>query len=256
MDNVDNPSVHDDEGQDLSVSQDQIFPSVPPSAVLPTSPKPQMHEENTLNPTQYVSSGQYFDDSLGKNVLDAFQNLEENVGKLKQNLEKQFNDSEVEDDEEDEDTLELDESLRQQIESSRLASFNRSDSSTSSGEDAQDMEDLINVLNRHDHILDEKNKPRSGFFASSSGKRGKYSPSDSDDPDNDDDEEVSSSASSNSRGNHNFVGKIFDLINTLQQRETIPTVDEWDNDDDAGYITISLSEQEFVEFEEVSCCMR
>ncbi len=236
MDNVDNPSLHDDEGQDLSVSQNQIFPSVPPCSVLPSSPTP-------------------FDDSLGKNVLDAFHNLEENVGKLKQNLEKQFNDSEVEDDEEDEDTLELDESLRQQIESSRLASFNRSDSSTSSGEDAQEMEDLINVLNRHDHILDEKSKPRSGFFASSSGKRGKYSPSDSDDLDNDDDEEESSSASSNSRGNHNFVGKIFDLINTLQHRETIPTVDEWDNDDDAGYITISLSEQEFVEFEEVSSCI-
>lgn len=244
---ADKPSNHDTEEEDLSVSQDQILPVAPDRTVsCPMPPQPPTEKE------------QYFFDDIGKNVLTAFHNLEHNVGKLKQNLERQFNDSEEdEEDFEDEDAVELDECLQEQLAQSRGINRSRS-STTSSGVDADDMNDLINALNRHDKMLEEKNnfhhlQQKSTFFTSSSSN-GKYSPSDDDAEEEEEgefDDEDDNSNSSNSRGNNNFVGKIFDLINTLQQREVNPTVDEWDNDDDAGYITISLSEQEFVEFEEV-----
>lgn len=47
-----------------------------------------------------------------------------------------------------------------------------------------------------------------------------------------------------------FSNKIFSLIYALQNRDDT-VEDEWDNDDDAGYVTITLSEQEFFEFEDV-----
>jgi hypothetical protein len=47
-----------------------------------------------------------------------------------------------------------------------------------------------------------------------------------------------------------YTNKIFDLISTAQSRAY--NGDEWENDDDTGYITISLTEDEFFEFENVS----
>lgn len=44
--------------------------------------------------------------------------------------------------------------------------------------------------------------------------------------------------------------KILDLVDTLKTRN--PDVqDEWDNDDDAGYMTLTLTENEFFELEQV-----
>jgi hypothetical protein len=249
---ADKPADRDNEEADLSISQDQILP---PVELISESPIPP-HPPSVENKDQAVSSptsSQLFHDEIGKNVLNAFHNLEQNVGKLKQNLERQFNDSEEDEvDGDDGDVVELDESFRQEIESSRWGNIQHSPSTSSGGSEA-DMDELINTLNRHDKMMDDKSdkykkQQNAGFFSSSSGALGLQNSSDDD---VEEDEDDSTMSSSNSRGNHNFVGKIFDLINTLQQREISPDVDEWENDDDAGYITISLSEQEFVEFEEV-----
>ncbi|RYG68300.1 hypothetical protein EON64_05485 [archaeon] len=43
--------------------------------------------------------------------------------------------------------------------------------------------------------------------------------------------------------------RIFEIIDSLQQREF--SGDEWENDDDVGYITISLNEEEFFDYENV-----
>jgi hypothetical protein len=47
-----------------------------------------------------------------------------------------------------------------------------------------------------------------------------------------------------------FSAKLFNLIASLQQNNE-EKVDDWENDDDAGYLTITLSEPEFFDFEEV-----
>jgi hypothetical protein len=59
----------------------------------------------------------------------------------------------------------------------------------------------------------------------------------------DDDEEIQ-------RRDRDYSSKIFDLISSIQSREFAG--DEWENDDDTGYITLSLTEEEFFEFESVS----
>lgn len=43
--------------------------------------------------------------------------------------------------------------------------------------------------------------------------------------------------------------RILELIDSLQQRQF--SGDEWENDDDIGYITISLNEEEFFDYENV-----
>lgn len=48
-----------------------------------------------------------------------------------------------------------------------------------------------------------------------------------------------------------FSAKLFNLIASLQQGNE-EKVDDWENDDDAGYLTITLSETEFFDFEEVA----
>lgn len=56
-------------------------------------------------------------------------------------------------------------------------------------------------------------------------------------------------------------GRVFELIASLQASRTARTAgaaqgpdleDEWENDDDNGYIAVGLTEEEFFEFENVS----
>lgn len=49
-----------------------------------------------------------------------------------------------------------------------------------------------------------------------------------------------------------FSSKLFSLISSLQQRDGKEEIDEWENDDDAGYVSVTLTEEEFFEFEDVS----
>ena len=47
-----------------------------------------------------------------------------------------------------------------------------------------------------------------------------------------------------------FTSKLFSLIARIQLKNE-ERLDDWENDDDAGYLTITLSEPEFIDFEEV-----
>lgn len=75
------------------------------------------------------------------------------------------------------------------------------------------------------------------------------------DDDDDDDEDQSLGSpddlSPTQSSQEVFSNKLFGLISSLQSREETAT-DEWENDDDAGYVTVTLSEPEFYDFEDVS----
>lgn len=76
------------------------------------------------------------------------------------------------------------------------------------------------------------------------------------------DEQATDAANSETTSNAQdiFSNKLFSLISSLQQRDGKEEIDEWENDDDAGYVSVTLTEEEFFEFEDVSlriapiCC--
>jgi hypothetical protein len=186
------------------------------------------------DPSQLLS---VFHDEIGKAALQAFQKLENNWNDLHHNLEAQFNDSQDEDEEDDDNN---DDGEDQEEEEAKTTSSDHNNSKDDvydneeemGAQDVEEMEQLIRTLNRHEEQKGSSN------YSSSSGDN---------DEDFEDDERLKDGP---------FVTKVLNIVSTLKQRERErdqhPALDEWENDDDNGYVTISLSEQEFMEFEEVS----
>lgn len=191
-----------------------------------------------------------FEDEPGQAALAVFAKLDDNLSRLEQNLDRQFNDSHDEDDDA-EDVKSTHSHTDSHTGSQRESESETSTTTNSSGAETQeDFDALIAALNRHDALREEKKAQLRHSLAARPQTRDLSS--------SDEDERETARETLRERDTEaapqNFVGKIFDLIRTLQQREASPTVDEWDNDEDSGYITISLSQQEFVEFEEVCIC--
>lgn len=106
-----------------------------------------------------------------------------------------------------------------------------------------DTEDVLSILNEEensgdDHLLGRSTYLLDGEESSSEGEEQLAE---------EEEEEEEKRRSYRERPDHN---KIFELISSLQGRDF--QGDEWENDDDAGYITISLTEDEFFDLENVS----
>lgn len=109
----------------------------------------------------------------------------------------------------------------------------------------EDMEDIIDILNEESEIALRED------IDSEPNEDDEDSEDDNDDMDEDEDDDEEDGDGDEAKVNREaYTGKIFDLITSLQSRD-VPLEDEWDNDDDTGYITISLTEDEFFEFENV-----
>lgn len=202
----------------------------------------QDEEDSTSDSSQNSphSASDVFHDAIGYEAQQAFASLEANVSKLNQHLEKQFNDSEDEDDDTASDHVfeaanhfeDMESSSGEEVSSREGEEYDENE--TSDG--AEQLDEIIHMLNRQEELESEMRHPP---------KSGTYQEYEMHSSSSDDDEE------GDGRGQH-FVGKIFNLIESLQGRAANLVADEWENDDDAGYITVTLTETEFFDYEDVS----
>ena len=207
--------------------------------------------------------GEIFADKAGKDVYEAFEKLGNELNNLTDNLEKQFEEAE------DGDDFLGGFNLKGIATSLGLFSSNVTTNDNNTNEDAKDIinekiedEDLVELLNssnrnpaQHSAEIGEyfdeyEQNDVSSFPSKGYIKRDSVGASSID---------ADSIASGGSR-------KISVLINNMRNRglsvdeSSIPAggtsvtggvVDEWDNDDDTGYTIITLSEEEFFDYEEV-----
>jgi hypothetical protein len=170
-----------------------------------------------------------FTDEIGKEVIKSFEKLEEDVNQLTLNLENQFGDG---DDDVD----------------NRLDPISLQDDSLKSVK--EQMDEIIDILNDQSTETSEDenyhNKKNHSIEKEDTDSYEEYS-----NEEDGDDESYQERHEGRASQDQSLSNKIFDLINALQNRE-VPVKDEWDNDDDSGYITITLTDQEFFEYEDVS----
>eukprot|EP00981_Chlorochromonas_danica_P005502 scaffold1116_cov180-Ochromonas_danica.AAC.2 len=120
-----------------------------------------------------------------------------------------------------------------------------SDDNDNDAEDNEvvDTEDVLSILNEEisgdEHLLGRSTYLLDGEESSSDAEL-----AEEEGEDEDEEEGEEKRRSYRERPDHN---KIFELISSLQGRDF--QGDEWENDDDAGYITISLTEDEFFDLE-------
>lgn len=167
-----------------------------------------------------------FTDDIGKEVIKSFEKLEEGVNQLTLNLENHFGDGDDVDD--------------------RLDPISLQDDSLKS--EKEQMDEIIDILNDQSTVSSENQNYKQDRSLEKEETDSYEEYSNEEDGDDESYQEVQEGRSSQDQS---FSNKIFDLINALQNRE-VPVNDEWDNDDDSGYITITLTDQEFFEYEDVS----
>jgi hypothetical protein len=198
-------------------------------------------------------SGEIFADETGKEVFSAFEKLGEELNNLTENLERQF-----EDDEGEENLGDFD------FKAFIAASIN-GQPGPSTEEDAEEetraakstaepIDDIIALLNEEQDLeeggledLQQTSPTQKGHV-----KR---------------DSSMSIDADSIASGGSHVSKKISALINSMRIRSLSldessaggvtasvagGVTEEWDNDDDCGYTVITLSEEEFFDYEEVS----
>lgn len=168
-----------------------------------------------------------FTDEIGKEVIKSFEKLEEDVNQLTLNLENQFGDG---DDDVD----------------NRLDPISLQDDSLKSVK--EQMDEIIDILNdQSTETSEDENyhtKKNHSIEKEDTDSYEEYS-----NEEDGDDESYQERHEGRASQDQSLSNKIFDLINALQNRE-VPVKDEWDNDDDSGYITITLTDQEFFEYED------
>jgi hypothetical protein len=167
-----------------------------------------------------------FSDELGENVLRAMEAVDGKFNELKHNLKNQFDESEgeslLEKSIESSDILlaEKINDLSDCHEDAEKSSLIASDSVTDLG-----IKEEINKVQIPSFLLSQYSEPLTSTDADETTFPTKYTES--------------------------FSNKLFSLIQSLQQRED-DCNDEWETDEDCGYVTITLTEQEFYDFEDVS----
>lgn len=166
-------------------------------------------------------------DEVGRSVGISTNEIEVQLNKLVDNLEKQFDESGE---------------MNADIESNSDEISNHN----SLGEKEQ-IDEIINILNENESHSSEENFNNPSFDEldilskvqhSFSNSAIKHLRTNKDDVDEDD-------------PNNLMSAKIFELIDSMKTR-VVEVEDEWDNDEDTGYITVTLSDQEFFEYEDVS----
>jgi hypothetical protein len=173
-----------------------------------------------------------FQDELGQNVINMFQNLENGLEKLMHNLENQFEDSQYsEDGSNNSISQSRGDYLTQKVKNNDVL-INKTE---------EGVDEIIDLLNSEQSSVENDSQKEEEFTNAHKppnfntvGKNNQTTPI--------------------SRGEY----RIFELINALLSRPDYDEdeYDEWDHDDDAGYISISLTDEEFYAYEEVSIISR
>lgn len=189
--------------------------------------------DNSLEVTDYSKLEENLEeemlDNLGEEVTSSLLSIEKGIQDLADNLEIHF----------------TDDALQESTLNSEPEEISRT--RTGSGEeDRKHVDDIILMLNdNHSESSEEHfNNPSFDELESLSAKKEKSRRSY--EGVEEDDEESGE-----------FNKKIFELINSMKSRSsTIVLDDEWDNDDDSGYIMMTLTENEFFDYEDVTIEMK
>lgn len=185
-----------------------------------------------------------FQDKVGRNVVDVFQNLENGLDKLIQNLENQFEDTNDEENPSLHSSPTNKDILTQKIVKNEM---------------------IINKTEEGvDEIIDLLNSEQSSDVDTEGIDEEDENDDEDEDDENNDFEEVSTGSPTDGQRDSNSLYppsgyRIFELIDALLSRPDYEEddYDEWEHDDDTGYINISLANEEFFSYEEVSvdyCC--
>lgn len=212
------------------------------------------------------SGGQIFADEAGKEVFDAFEKLGNELNNLTDNLERQF--EEAEDGDDPLGSFDFKGFLAASIQEHNKPTA-KAPTSTNHGQSSTDLEveDIIALLNDQQLNLAPSMQSESYDEEQQSDR----SPSHKGHVKRDSTGASSMDADSIASGGSHLPKKISALINSMRIRSqsmdesstgggggggvgvsvTLPTGDEWENDDDCGYTVITLSEEEFFDYEEV-----
>lgn len=114
---------------------------------------------------------------------------------------------------------------------------------------AENVDDIIDILNQHEQQQQHANSKKSA-------KSSTYSSQNYDTDNYDAVRNNHNNHNSNTRSNEEDTQKVSDIIFSHLQflnstDETLLNVDDWEDDDDNGYLLIPVSEDEFYEMEEV-----
>jgi hypothetical protein len=188
-----------------------------------------------------TKSDPLLEDEYGVGVVDSFSEVQSQLNTLTENLEYQFHDGEEE--------------------SSPVKKLNfipQKENGLDSKSEKEQLDEIINLLNDPDRASSDASEEGrfsnpsfdelEAFAAAKSGKKlwsNSTHPEDVSDNDLDDRRD-----DQQDEDRDNFSAKVFELIESMKIRD-IPLDDEWDNDDDTGYITVTLTDQEFFEYEDV-----
>jgi hypothetical protein len=166
-----------------------------------------------LSPTTEKDS-----EEIGSKLMSSFVTLEKGINELTKNLENQFNDS--------------------KDEASPIRPL-ESFSDSREMDERKQIDDIIGILNDNNSESSDEDPFKNPSFdeleSLSISKKTKKM-------EHPEDLETSDE----------FSSKIFELITSMKNRaESIPGDDEWDNDEDSGYIMMTLTDQEFFDYEDV-----
>jgi hypothetical protein len=182
-------------------------------------------------------------DEYGARVVDSFTEVQSQLNSLTENLEYQFQDGEGE--------------------SSPIKKLNfipQKENGLDSKSEKEQLDEIINLLNDPDRASSDISAEGSfnnpsfdeleAFSSVKSGKKSSWNNSTQPEDVSDNDLEGGEDGLQDEEERDNFSAKVFELIESMKIRD-IPLDDEWDNDDDTGYITVTLTDQEFFEYEDV-----
>jgi hypothetical protein len=209
-------------------------------------------------PSLEETTGQIFADEPGKEVFSAFEKLGSELNKLTDNLEQQFEDG---DEEEPLGSFDFKGFVAKTIKgiSSVITGGSGNSNKDESPMDAEE-DDIIALLNAGQEGAEEEHDADLIGEQQSEG-----SPTRKGHVKRDSTGASSIDADSIASGGSHLPKKISALINSMRIRSlsldesslgggasvTAPVADEWENDDDCGYTVITLSEEEFFDYEEV-----
>lgn len=166
-------------------------------------------------------------DEIGRSVVLSANEIEIQLDNLVDNLERQFNES-------------------SEINGEKESNADDTSERNSLSEKEQ-IDEIINILNENDSNSSEEHFNNPSFDELDILSKVQYGLSNSflkihgnDKLDGDESDDL----------NQTMSAKIFELIDSMKTR-VVELEDEWDNDDDTGYITVTLSDQEFFEYEDV-----
>jgi hypothetical protein len=212
---------------------------------------------STAEATEVSVSGEIFADESGKEVFSAFEKLGEELNNLTENLERQFEDDEGEENLGDFDFKTFIASSVNNHTGQNVPTNDDEASKTAKNNVEPDVDGIIALLNEEQ---DREEDGLEDLHQTSPTQKGHVK--------RDSTGGMSIDADSIASGGSHVSKKISALINSMRIRSLSldessaggapassvaagGVAEEWENDDDCGYTVITLSEEEFFDYEEV-----